>query len=221
MSMQLKSSDHLMEKMVKFKYDDISQMELNEFYDEVKLLIWRAIHECYCPMNKLDMQHDLWCHITKVKHKWDEKRSNNVSTWLYRVISNRIKEMQKYTSRRNFIIPENVMKQDDDARSNILEMLDGNKCELFDEYADKYCNKLFDNVMEDLDEDEKKYVRLMVDGKYNQELIQKYSRGKNKVKKLPQWIVAKVMGWRRGKTNCFKRKLKEKIIKKLEITDVF
>lgn len=216
-----KGSDFLAERMCKFKYDELGQTELNEFYNDVQLLIWKLIHTNYCPLNKMDLHQDIWQHITKVKHTWDETRGTKVSTWLFHVITSKIKTLRKYSTRRNNIIYENAFAQNDTPMvSTVLDDLDDRKTEIFDINQEQYSRRLFNIIMDDLSESEKQYVDLMMN--QNKEMIADFGKDKKKkLSKLSQADVGKILGWKRGKTNIFKKKLKYKILNKLEKTDVF
>lgn len=86
--------DILREYFIKWKYDNITDEELHHIYFLIKGMIWVQINRCYCSMINDDIFNEIWLHIQNSLKKWNEFSSNYVSTWLYPVISNRLKYLQ-------------------------------------------------------------------------------------------------------------------------------
>ena len=83
------------ELMIKYKYNTITPLELNELHNNLEKLIYQIIHKNYVSENFYDVYLEIWKKICKYKDRWDENRKNNVSTWIAKVSFNVIQTIRK------------------------------------------------------------------------------------------------------------------------------
>ncbi len=68
--------------MIKFKYGTITESEFNTFYENVKKLIYKAMHSRMVVMDWDDIYQEIWQKIIRSKHTWKESKGTYVSTWV-------------------------------------------------------------------------------------------------------------------------------------------
>lgn len=91
--------------MYKWKYDSITDAELNVLYIGIKDIIWHHINPTCCRTPREDMFQSIWAHLGFAKKQWNELSSNKVSTWMWLVVQNYIKNIKYYEVReRNHMV---------------------------------------------------------------------------------------------------------------------
>lgn len=99
------------ELMIKYKYEKITDKELNELHKNLEKLIYQIIHKNFISENFNDVNAEIWQKIAKYKDKWDENKGFYVSTWIAKVAFNVIQTM-----RRSSIIRKNRYMSVDDLK---------------------------------------------------------------------------------------------------------
>lgn len=145
--------------MYKFKYDEITDSELNDFYLKIKNMLWWWIEKSFFRADKNDVFQDIWLHLTNQKHKWKEESPNMVSSWMWFVISNWIKTIKYYEARKNrsqICFSDFVLTETEDA----------------DDLLGRYCDNRQDRTLlceairqweSTLTGEKKLYVQLLID----------------------------------------------------------
>lgn len=91
------SNDRNHELMIKYKYDIITDAELNELYKNLERVIYKIVKNNYVKENFEDVCNEIWRRIAKYKHKWDENKGVCVTTWIGKVAVNVIQTIRKRT----------------------------------------------------------------------------------------------------------------------------
>ena len=68
--------------MIKYKYDTITNEELNKFHDQLQKLIYDTIRKNFVQVEIKDVYQEIWKKISKAKHSWNENMGTKVSTWI-------------------------------------------------------------------------------------------------------------------------------------------
>lgn len=79
---QKKIDDPNRQLMIKYKYNKISDEQLNELHDKIKKLLYDLIHKNFVKVNTKDVYQQIWKKIAKAKHSWNENAGTRVSTWI-------------------------------------------------------------------------------------------------------------------------------------------
>lgn len=87
--------DRNIELMTKYKYDEITDEELNEFYCNIEKLIYKIIKNNYVTESFGDICNEIWKRIAKYRNNWDETKGVCVSTWVGKVAINVIQTFRK------------------------------------------------------------------------------------------------------------------------------
>lgn len=87
--------DKNMELMVKYKYDTISEDELNELYENLEKVVYKIVRHNYVSENFEDVCNEVWRRIAKYKHKFDETKNICVTTWVGKVTINVINTIRR------------------------------------------------------------------------------------------------------------------------------
>lgn len=153
--------------MIKYKYDTITNSELNCFYKNIEKLIFKIIKKNYVTENFNDVFNEIWKRIAKYKHKWDENNGTCVSTWISKVALNVINTIRKknmtYSSRN--VSYDGMFIYDKHGEANEVDidvLVERNKDNSGEERKDFYENML--KCFENLSETERKIVELCLDG---------------------------------------------------------
>lgn len=83
--------------MIKYKYDTITDRELNVLYKNLEKFIYKIVRKNYVNENFQDVCNEIWRRIAKYKHKWDENKGVCVTTWVGKVAFNVIQTIRKNT----------------------------------------------------------------------------------------------------------------------------
>ena len=70
------------ELMIKYKYDRITEKELDQLHLQLQNLIYDSIRKNYIKMDIKDVYQEIWKKIAKAKHSWNENNGTRVSTWI-------------------------------------------------------------------------------------------------------------------------------------------
>lgn len=68
--------------MIKFKYGTITESEFQTFHENIKKLIYKAMHSRMVVMDWDDIYQEVWQKIIRSKHTWNESKGTYVSTWV-------------------------------------------------------------------------------------------------------------------------------------------
>lgn len=148
--------------MIKFKYNIANTEEETMLYENIKKLIFKAMHKNNVMMPFEDVCQEIWKKIIKSKHTWNELKGTRVSTWIVIVANSVIntlrKEVARYNSRYCLYEDLNVDKETteeiDDAESYLA--LKNNSLE--ENYEIPIYENNFKNFYDELTIKEKKLV---------------------------------------------------------------
>lgn len=118
-----KNNEILRNLMVKFKNDEITNEELEDFRQRIDKLLWKTIHSKYCTDLKEDVYQEVWRKLTVAKVYWREDVNVYVSTWLWRVAISAIGDLRYKTVKRKGEISLSDLETDDESSSTILERI--------------------------------------------------------------------------------------------------
>lgn len=85
--------------MYKWKYDQITDVELNMLYAGIKDILWHHINPTCCHTPRMDMFQSLWLHLGTAKAHWNENACNKVTSWMWLVVQNFVKNVKYYEVR--------------------------------------------------------------------------------------------------------------------------
>lgn len=147
--------------MIKFKYSISTAEEETKLYENIKNLIFKAMHKNNVMMPFEDVCQEIWKKIIKSKHTWDELKGTRVSTWIV-VVANSVintlrKEITKYNSR--YCLYEDLNSEKSGEETDDIESSVALKNHLMDEDYDVpvYENN-FTNFYKELTPKEKRLV---------------------------------------------------------------
>lgn len=102
--------------MIKFKYDAITESEFETFHNNIKKLIYKAMHSNMVVMDWDDIYQEIWKKILRSKHTWKENKGTYVSTWIT-IVANSVLN----TLRQNVIKHRSRFCLYEDLRANVEE----------------------------------------------------------------------------------------------------
>ena len=147
--------------MIKFKYNISTDAEETKLYENIKNLIYKAMHKNNVMMPFEDVCQEIWKKIIKSKHTWNELKGTRVSTWIV-VVANSVintlrKEVTKYNSR--YCLYEDLNSEKDGDETDDIESSVALKNHVLDEDYDVpvYENN-FANFYKELTAKEKRLV---------------------------------------------------------------
>ena len=165
--------------MIKYKYDTITDFELNCFYKNIEKLIFKIIKKNYVTENFNDVCNEIWKRIAKYKHKWDENNGTCVSTWISKVALNVINTIRKknmtYSSRN--VSYDGMFVYDKHGQANEVDveaLVEMDKDNSGEERKNFYDNML--GCFNNLNEIERMIVELCLNGDSNSLILDGESR---------------------------------------------
>lgn len=166
--------------MIKFKYSISTAEEETKLYENIKNLIFKAMHKNNVMMPFEDVCQEIWKKIIKSKHTWDELKGTRVSTWIV-VVANSVintlrKEITKYNSR--YCLYEDLNSEKSGEETDDIESSVALKNHLMDEDYDVpvYENN-FTNFYKELTPKEKRLVDIAFQIS-DKNAAKKYNHGK-------------------------------------------
>ena len=81
--------------MIKFKYGCLSGVEETQFHEDMRKLIYKAMHRGAVQMDWDDLYQEIWRKIVKSRHSWNESNGTMVSTWITIVAMSVMNTMRK------------------------------------------------------------------------------------------------------------------------------
>lgn len=81
-SVLFKEKDRNRELMIKYKYNRITEDELNQLHNGLSKLIYKIIHSNNIYIDTEEIYQEVWLKIAKSKHTWNETKGTFVSTWV-------------------------------------------------------------------------------------------------------------------------------------------
>lgn len=172
--------------MIKFKYGISTREEETQLYENIKNLIFKAMHKNNVMMPFEDVCQEIWKKIIKSKHTWNELKGTRVSTWIV-VVANSVintlrKEVAKYNSR--YCLYEDLNSEKDGDETDDIESSVALKNHVLDEdYDVPVYENSFTNFYNDLTPKEKRLVD-MAFKMSDKNAAKNYNRGKISVLSL-------------------------------------
>lgn len=163
------------ELMIKFKYDLATEQDIQQFHENVKKLIYKAIHSNRTNMDFNDLYQEIWKKIIKSKNSWNEQKDIQVSTWIVCVANSVINGCRSKINQHNSryclyddIYPESEDENERDflSRKVISEENPYHKTAFSDDYNHFY---------ESLNDNERKVLRALYEINSNSR-IKKYGK---------------------------------------------
>ena len=108
--------------MIKFKYGCLNKEEETQFHEDMKKLIYKAMHRGTVQMDWDDLYQEIWRKIVKSRHSWNESNGTMVSTWITIVAMSVMNTMRKRVNAYNsrYVAYEDAVggaRSDDDGPS--------------------------------------------------------------------------------------------------------
>lgn len=146
--------------MIKFKYNISTNAEETKLYENIKNLIYKAMHKNSVMMPFEDVCQEIWKKIIKSKHTWDELKGTKVSTWIVIVANSVINTLRKEIARYNsrYCLYEDLNSEKDDENDDIESSVALKNHVIGDESETPAYENNFKNFYDELTVKEKKIV---------------------------------------------------------------
>ena len=199
-------SDKLRQHFIDWKNDEISDEALNEVYSHISNFIWYHIHAKYTTKDNVELFHQTWFHVNKIKDYWDETKDNYVSTWLHFVIKNYIINANKsHINKNERYIEFSQMSKSSDIKDDFIT-------EIYIDHSAKQSQLLIEmnNWIEQLTGMDKKYVQLMIEPTIEQ-LNSANKKKKYNCDKLSKENIAQLLEMEKWELDIFRTKIRKKL----------
>lgn len=176
------------ELMIKFKYDIITDDELQQLRKQLHKLIYDIIRKNYVKMDSRDVYQQIWKKIIKSKHSWNQDIGTKVSTWIVWVclsVINGLRLKSKKYSDRYFLYEDlNTQEQSGESYENILygsQMIDQKPLQSM------YFNEQFNEFINGLNDIEKDIINMVLN--VDKEQLNKQFPSKYQKKKITKGFI--------------------------------
>ena len=136
--------------MIKFKYGTITESEFEVFHNNVKKLIYKAMHSNTVMMDWDDIYQEIWKKILRSKHTWKENKGTYVSTWITIVANSVLNTLRQNVikHRSRFCLYEDLRANAEEASStsDMADMVAYHKGDesFLEKIGGKITNKMWD-----------------------------------------------------------------------------
>lgn len=173
------------ELMIKFKYNTITESQLQQLRKQLHKLIYDIIRKNYVNMDCRDVYQEIWKKIIKSKHSWNENIGTKVSTWIVwvclSVINGLRMRQKKYSDRYSLyqdFVPQSQQNNNIDSYQSVLF-----SSGLVDQkpFQRMYFNEEFEQFVSGLNDIQRDIINLVlsVDSqKLNKEIPSRYVKKK-------------------------------------------